>query len=239
MTGIRQEDDGWRLPAQQLEAAAVGAVISLLRDQAQLMRELNLASIAPGSINAILSRGERLATEISTMGVAHRRNLLLAIVERIDLSPGQLRIQLVRNAIATGLTINSDEHLQGSFEVVVPIALRRRGVESKLIVHGDDELRSGPDQRLIEIVARGHDWFDRLARGTAQSVNDIAQREKVDAGDVSRLISLAFIAPDIAAAVVDGRQPPELTANQLKKSLPLPMAWTEQRRLLGFTAISA
>ena len=195
--------------------------------------------MAPGSINAILSRGEKIATEISTMGMGHRRNLLLAIIERIDLSPGRLRIQLVRNAIATQLAINSDEHLQGSFEIVVPFALRRHGVEGKLIVRGDDELQSGPDQKLIEIVARGHDWFDRLARGTAQSVNDIAQREKVDAGDVSRLISLAFIAPDIAAAVVEGSQPPELTANRLKQSLPLPMAWTEQRHLLGFTAVSA
>jgi len=236
MTGIRQDSDGWRLPAPQLEAAALGAVISLLQDRARLMRELGLASMAPGNINAILSRGEKLAAEISATGTAHRRDILLAFVERIDLSPGRLRLRLTKNAIATRLAISCDENLQGSLEIVVPFALRRRGVEGKLIVHGDDEQRSGPDQKLIEIVARGHDWFDQLAKERVQSVNEIAQRERVNAGDVSRLLSLAFIAPDIAAAIVDGRQPPELTANRLRQTLPLPGSWIEQRRLLGFPA---
>jgi len=47
---------------------------------------------------------------------------------------------------------------------------------------------------------------------------------------------LAFISPDIAATIVDGRQPVELTANRLKQSLPLPMSWIDQRRVLGFPA---
>lgn len=234
MTNIRQETDGLRLPAPQLEAAALGAVADLLKDRVKLMGELGLGSMAPGNIEAILSRGEKLADGISTKSMEHRRDLLLAIVERIDLAPGQLRIRFTRSAIASRLAVNNDGKFDGSFEVVIPFALRRRGVEGKLIVHGDGELQSGPDRNLIEIVARGHDWFDQLARGITHSVNEIARRERVDAGDVSRLLSLAFIAPDVAVAIVDGRQPPELTANRLKQVLPLPMAWAEQRSLLGF-----
>ena len=136
--------------------------------------------------------------------------------------------------MAARLAASNDGRFDGSFDVIIPFVMRRRGVEGKLIVHGDGATRSRPDQKLIEVVARGHEWFDQLASGTPHSVNEIAQRESVNAGDVSRILSLAFIAPDIAAAIVDGRQPPELTANRLKQVLPLPMAWAEQRSLLGF-----
>ena len=239
MTESRKGDDGWRLPAPQLEASVIDTLIRLLQDQARLIRELDLASMPPGSIDAILSSASALASGIGAMDMARRRELLLAIIERIDLSPGQLRMRMQRGAIAARLSINSLKPLQGSFEMFVPFALRRRGVEGKLIVHGDDASAPVPDSKLVEIIALGREWFDQLANGTVASVNDIASRETVDAGDVSRLLSLAFIAPDIAAAIVNGKQPTELTANRLKQHLPLPMAWSEQRRLLGFPANSA
>ena len=44
----------------------------------------------------------------------------------------------------------------------------------------------------------------------------------------------AFLAPDIVEAILDGRQPADLTVQKLLRSLPL--AWAEQRQRLGFRA---
>lgn len=49
-----------------------------------------------------------------------------------------------------------------------------------------------------------------------------------------RLIRLAFLAPDIVAAIVEGRQPTDLTATRLSRWKNLPLGWAEQRRDLGF-----
>jgi hypothetical protein len=58
----------------------------------------------------------------------------------------------------------------------------------------------------------------------------------VDEGDFSRFLPLAFLAPDIVEAIVAGRQPPELTAERLKRIGKLPLDWSEQRKVLGFAA---
>ena len=45
---------------------------------------------------------------------------------------------------------------------------------------------------------------------------------------------LTYLAPDITRAILDGRQPRELTAHKLIAHSRLPLTWPEQRRVLGF-----
>jgi len=71
-------------------------------------------------------------------------------------------------------------------------------------------------------------------RGEATSVRVLAKRDKVDPGDIGKALDLAFLAPDIVEAILDGRQPADLTATRLRRLTNLPAAWSEQRRLLGF-----
>jgi hypothetical protein len=52
------------------------------------------------------------------------------------------------------------------------------------------------------------------------------------------MIYVAFLAPDIVAAIDAGRQPATLTSDSLMKALPLPACWIEQRRVLGFGSVS-
>ena len=94
--------------------------------------------------------------------------------------------------------------------------------------------RRQPDSALIKTLALAHDWFHRLRTGKARSVQNIATTEGVDRSHVSRLLRLAFLAPDIVEAVLDGRQPVELTAKRLLLREDLPLDWREQRRRLGF-----
>jgi hypothetical protein len=45
----------------------------------------------------------------------------------------------------------------------------------------------------------------------------------------------AFLAPDIVKAILDGRQPLDLTFEKLTRRLPAD--WTQQRKQLGFPAL--
>jgi hypothetical protein len=60
-----------------------------------------------------------------------------------------------------------------------------------------------------------------------------AQRLKLTPSKFSRLLRLNYLAPDIKAAIMDGRQPSDLTEWKLLYS-PLPADWHQQRAILGF-----
>ena len=117
-----------------------------------------------------------------------------------------------------------------------PIAIKRRGVEAKLVLQTHGSPNPNPDRRLIRAVARAHVWFTQLARGEVTSLREIARRWDLNPGDVSRTLPLAFLAPDIVEAILQGRQPPDITTERLKRLPHLPYAWDRQRRLLGFAA---
>ena len=51
---------------------------------------------------------------------------------------------------------------------------------------------------------------------------------------VSRVLRLAFLAPDIVEAILGGRHPVELTAERVLVHEDLPLNWREQRHRLGF-----
>ena len=115
--------------------------------------------------------------------------------------------------------------------IVTPIALRRRGIETRLVTGGNGAAATAPDARLIAAIASARNWFAELQAGKAVSVLELATRHRVDPSHVSRILPLAFLAPDIVTAVLQGRIDPELTLSRIKR-LTLPASWPEQRDLL-------
>ena len=80
----------------------------------------------------------------------------------------------------------------------------------------------------------------RGALALKQAPEEIAQDWRIpnrrlnrDAGELSRTLTLIFLAPDIVAAILEGLQPAGLTPRQLKREV-LTFRWDDQRRQLGF-----
>ena len=66
--------------------------------------------------------------------------------------------------------------------------------------------------------------------GKASTVEDLAREEGVTAGYVTRVMRVAFLAPDLKRAILDGAQPGGLTLQRvLTRNMPL--AWQLQREL--------
>lgn len=66
-------------------------------------------------------------------------------------------------------------------------------------------------------------------------ISDLARSLGRKTGSFSRLLRLRYLAPDIIAAIRDGKQPEGLDRRKLLEC-DLPMDWALQRRLLGFPA---
>jgi site-specific DNA recombinase len=116
----------------------------------------------------------------------------------------------------------------------VPARLKRVGREMRMLVD-DAHDQTAPDSSLLRVIARAHDIQARLNQNTNLTVHDIAREERVTAAYIYTLLRLPWLAPDITTAIVNGRQPQQLSAKTLmRKASRLPADWTEQRTLLGF-----
>lgn len=110
----------------------------------------------------------------------------------------------------------------------------QRGVEAKLVMRAAGDRSSPPDAKLVTPFADAHRWMDDLVRGRAVGVRELARQYGRDVGEISRTLPLAFLAPDIVEAILEGRQPIDLTPRQFKRITALPRHWDDQRRRLGF-----
>ena len=122
----------------------------------------------------------------------------------------------------------------GKFQLDLPATFKRRGIEMKLVINDERARPAAPDPHLIAAVAQGRYWYALIKSGDVRSVRDLAKRIDVNQGDISRILPLGLLAPDIVEAIIAGRQPIELTAKRLKRIRDLPVSWAEQRRILGF-----
>jgi hypothetical protein len=104
----------------------------------------------------------------------------------------------------------------------------------RLIIDGNQTVGQAPDQRLIASIRKAQDWLGQLTSGKTTSLGAIAKAEGVTTTHVSNIINRAFLAPDIVRMILNGTQPATLTSDSLKRVLPLPLDWEEQRQLLGF-----
>jgi len=231
--------DGWRLPAPMLEATVVTALGRLLSEPGWLLAAPVLDDASPRAIDRITQEARRLARLLKAGDPMSRGESVRKLVRRIELHDDSLRFELHRAALMDEVNNVGDAASTADRDVVsfdVPMTLRRRGVEAKLILRSSPETDATPDPNLIALLGQAHRWLGLLTSGAADSVRDIARRERANAGDVSLVLPLAFLAPDITEAILEGRQPPELTTRTLKRLRPLPTDWDAQRRLLGFGA---
>jgi site-specific DNA recombinase len=86
---------------------------------------------------------------------------------------------------------------------------------------------------LIEALRNAHRWLDELLSNPRLTLESLASREDKTARSIRMTLSIAFLAPEIVKAAVEGRLP---RGFGLKRLVDLPMAWPDQWRALGLQA---
>jgi site-specific DNA recombinase len=92
-------------------------------------------------------------------------------------------------------------------------------------------IRSERRAALVTAIARGRRWLDELTTDASITTDSIANREGCSVRKVNMTISLAFLAPDLIKAAIDGRLPYGMGITRLTD---LPAEWSKQREMLGF-----
>jgi hypothetical protein len=91
------------------------------------------------------------------------------------------------------------------------------------------QVTTNADPTLLKALARAFRWKRMLEDGGYASVSDIAKAEKLDRTYVGDILRLTLLAPEIVEAIVEGRQPAEVTLPVLMRGFSL--EWDEQRAI--------
>ena len=237
------EKVGQRIPAHEIEALVQKALQRSLTSTTWLFEVLGLGQCAPRRAREILTRARQVAGDLQSGAVRGTGPALHDLLGRVSVAENEIELTLSATGLGRALGLDPADMRRaaarpaGDFMTIkVPATLKRCGGSSKLIVGDDDgaDARARPDPALVKALVRAHSWFGRLASGQAGGIGEIADDEGLTRSYVTRVLRLAFLAPRITEAILGGRQPPHLTADRLIRSSRLPLAWQEQRRLLGF-----
>jgi site-specific DNA recombinase len=233
-----ENSGGLRIPAAEIEHLVSSRVHRWLLDPGSIYKSPS-ARLADASIQQrLVARTAEIGKHWPELPVARKRAVLTGLIERVEVSVDQIDIRLrssrlsaLLDAAATSQSVNDDET-----EILsVPVRLRRAGREIRMVIDGTDPFAaSKPDARLIRLLIRACRFNAALAQGEGIHFAALAQREGVGRSYFTRLVRLSYLAPDITQAILDGRQPRDLTAEKLLEHSRLPLAWHDQRIALGF-----
>jgi site-specific DNA recombinase len=245
---------GQRIPAVNLEGLVVQRLRSFFADPAAV-----LESLPQHLCDAPSQKRATEATMTFVRALEDRREdawetIFRPMIARVQARLDRIDIDLSAERLVERLlqTNNIDSHfgeVEGDFtprradddsdstEAVVrlslPAQLKRTGKEMKFVVHGDGAGRSA-DPSLVRLIVRAHKLTKRLAETPGSSLEDVASQQNMGGPYAARLIRLNYLAPDIVAAILDGKQPVDLTATKLMADTRLPLDWRAQRAALGF-----
>ncbi|MFZ1952099.1 MAG: recombinase family protein, partial [Pseudolabrys sp.] len=91
-------------------------------------------------------------------------------------------------------------------------------------------IRSETRAKLVTAIAKGRHWLDELIAGTVTNAEQIAATENCTVRQINMMISLAFLAPNLVQAAVDGRLPRGVGIANLRDA---PAEWPLQYARLG------
>ena len=190
-------------------------------------RTANLGSVsrvpAPEIEQAIISALRKHFTddqpraEINHGQVSFDHTALSTLVSRIDVQSTQLVISVKP---ANGAT--ESELLSMPWQK--PPSKRFGKI---LLPHGTPRENVRPERRarLVSAIARGRRWLDELISGAVTDIQQLAKRERCTVRQVNLTLSLAFLAPQLVKAAVEGRLPRGINLKRLR--------WTRQVQDLG------
>ncbi|HZG46937.1 MAG TPA: recombinase family protein [Allosphingosinicella sp.] len=225
----------WRLPAHALEQLVIERLGAAIGGGDILIDRLPAAS--GDTTELVRQRCWKLAERLSAGTPTEARSILEGLSVEAHLQDERITIGVDAGSLLT-MTLGSEVQvlalqLQDTSRIMitVPVAIRRRGQELRLVHQPSGPVPGEVDATLVALIARAHQ-----ARGTLMERNE--QVSDAERPHLTRLARLSYLAPDLQAAILAGRQPPQLSARQLLRTDRLPVCWRMQRQALGFAGLA-
>jgi site-specific DNA recombinase len=209
---------GLRIPTAEIEQVVTSRVRRWLLDPGSIYQAIRVAD--PSAQRRLIARAAEIAKSWLQLPRMRQRSLLAALIERIVVGANQIdihfhptRLGALIDVSAASSPSSTDDETQ---TLSVPVRLARCGREIRMLIDSTDPFAiAKPDMRLIKLLIRAHQFSAALDGSDGVAFTVLAKREGVSPSYFTRLVRLSYLAPDITQAILDGRQPPDLTADKL------------------------
>lgn len=215
-----------RLPAAEIEQAVLDRLDRLLSDPILLTEKLG---VGHEHLDRIATRAEAIRRRLQHPS-ADRDDVTRQLLDRLVVDRDRARLHWSRAGLHRLLGIELTSEDRPNLVEEIAIKVKRQG-QGKRIFLPAGEQKSAPNQTLIKAVVRAHAWRRMLESEDGLSVRQLAARQNLSHRYINRLLPLAWLAPDVIDAILDGAQLPEVSLDQLTAEFPI--EWAEQRRLLA------
>ena len=148
------------------------------------------------------------------------------IIRRVEVLPASIKLTFKS---AEGVEAEAD-----SATVSIPWAkassARKREILGNQSQSDARPIRTEAWTRLLKGIAQGRRWLELLLDGSAADIVALASMHQISEKTVRSTLNVAFLAPDVVQAAIDGKLPRGLGISQMTD---LSADWSEQRRQLG------
>jgi hypothetical protein len=152
---------------------------------------------------------------------------------RVEIRSDRLVIELANAKVAGAKRKRDIERIEVPWRKTPATRRRQILVPETAAAHEVRPIRSENRALLVASIARGRRWLDELTINPNINVHAIAAREGCSPRKVNMTISLAFLAPDLVKAAIEGRLPHGMGVARLCE---LPAEWSRQHHILGLNA---
>jgi site-specific DNA recombinase len=225
----------WRVPAPEIEGAVKSVISGFLNSEQRLLEAL--APLTAAQAQRVLHGIRQRQVAVAKNSATNRDETIDSMINKVALSRGSVRIWLDRSKLceALGLAVEDgrrEPSARMALELAAPMRIKARGAQTKFTI-GAAPVNPNQDPALIKALARAHDWFSRLKSGEVDSIEAIARNEGLTGSYVTRLLRLAFLAPDLVERILNGTQPSEISIQLFALRKEIPLCWQEQVRALS------
>ncbi len=230
----RESATALRIPAGEIEHLVTSRVRQWLLDPGGIYQSTRLPD--PSAQRRLIARAVEIGKSWTELPGTRQRAFLTTLIDHIDVAAHQIDIHLrptrlaaLLDVAATSLSNATDDEIQ---ILSIPVRLRRSGRAIRMLIEGTDPFATAA--QLVKLLIRARRFNATLLDSDGVPFAALAKREGVSPSYFTRLVRLSYLAPDITEAILDGRQPPDLTADKLLAHSRLPLGWHEQRTVIGF-----
>ena len=225
-----------RVSARDIEDIVVRQLSQTLVSGNKLQSMLSDGSYTSEQLHNVISRCNKLATELGAAKYARKQEILRNVLDRIDLHDDRVVIRVDNRGLLN--IVRADNSVQPSHTnlMIERQAIRlRRGKALRLIISptSSDNSVQMRDEKLIALIAESRTIMAQITDNPNKSIPALAAEQGRCRVRIMKVVKLACLDPDIVTAIIQGRQPVKLTPGKLL-TVDLPIAWAEQKRALGF-----
>ena len=233
--------DGMRYPAAEVESGVIERIRQFLTNGPAMFEALQSMELDVGHVQQLMRRAEEIADTLAGGGRSELAAMLRRLVSRIEVRSHQISIAILPAGLLALLRgMSAVEHpaltdlateTAAPLVLTVPLVRRRSGRDTRLLVDGSEATQADP--ALVRMLVRARELKTKLLQSGEASLNETSRSAGISRSYLTRLARLAFLAPDIVCAILDGQQPAHLTAARLSRITHLPLDWSEQRKMVG------